>query len=228
MNITLPHGTAIVSGIVGILGVVAAFNPVLIAPFLATATVAKITGATAAAGALLAAYHAATHTTAVAPNSDPVAAATVAAASKQAGFVSLRGLLMLLSAAIVVAALTAPLAGCASLATPQGQAVLQDAVSAAVIGAELKGVQAAQINGIAKVALAADAGASATLSTVAGLVDGQLAKLKLPPADQVAADLVVASLASAISAKVGSNATLAQVQAGVADVLRDVIAATGG
>ena len=122
--------------------------------------------------------------------------------------------------------------GCASvssfLASPTGTEVVAASVDVAVATAEAKGVSAAQINGIAHKALAADSGAGATLAAVSGVVQTELAALKLSPGDQAAADILVPALSAAIQAKVGSNATLATAQADVAVVLNAVIEATGG
>ncbi len=126
----------------------------------------------------------------------------------------------------------ASLAGCASLnsffSTPTGTAVTAAAVDVAVATAEQKGISAARINAVAKAALAADTGVTGTLAAVAGLVEADVAKTTIPAGDKAAVDLLVATLASEITAKVGSNATLAATQAAAAVVLEQVIVATGG
>ena len=94
--------------------------------------------------------------------------------------------------------------------------------------AEAKGISAAQINSIAKQALAADSGATATLAELAALVNAQLAKLTLPAADIQAAAIVEGALGAAIDAQVGQNPTAAATQAAAADVLQAIVAATGG
>ena len=98
----------------------------------------------------------------------------------------------------------------------------------AVATAEQKGITAAQINAIAHQALVADSGASATLAAVAGVVNSELAALKLPAGDLAAAQILEAALSVAIAEQIGSNATLANAQAATADVINAVIAATGG
>lgn len=122
--------------------------------------------------------------------------------------------------------------GCAQVTafeqSPTGAAVIQASVDVAVATAETKGISAAQINSIARQALAADQSGAATLATVSALVDKEIADLKLPPADQAAADILLAALSAAVQAKVGSNASLAQAQASAAFVINYVIAATGG
>lgn len=133
---------------------------------------------------------------------------------------------------LMVALGAAGLHGCtqvsAFLGSPTGATVVTDAVNIAVVTAEIKGITAAQINAVAKQALAADSGAAGTLATVAGIVEGELATLKLPAADQAVADVLVSALSAAIQAKVGANATLAAAQADAAVVLQAVITATGG
>jgi len=133
---------------------------------------------------------------------------------------------------LLIVAGFATLAGCASLnsffGTPTGTAVTAAAVDVAVATAEQKGISAAQINAVAKAALAADTGVAGTLAAVAGLVEADVAKTTIPAGDKAAIDILVATLASEITAKVGSNATLAATQAAAAVVLEQVIVATGG
>lgn len=116
----------------------------------------------------------------------------------------------------------------AAITSPAAQPYITAAVDVAVATAETKGVSAAQINSIAKVALAADQGVGATLATISGVVNTQLAKLKLSPGDQAAAAILELALDAAIDAKIGKNPTIAQSQAAAADVLNAVIAASGG
>lgn len=129
---------------------------------------------------------------------------------------------------MVLSALTA----CTTLSnffgSPTGTAVATAAVDVAVATAEQKGVTAAQINSIAKTALAADSGTAATLSAVSSVVNAQLAKLKLPAADLAAAQILEDALAVAIQAQIGANPNVATAQAAIADVLNAAIAATGG
>lgn len=118
---------------------------------------------------------------------------------------------------------------CTTLGTPPDAApYIQAAVDIAVATAETKGVSSVQINRVAKLALAADAGTGATLAAIAQVVNTEIASLNLPPADLAGVQLLEAALTAAIQAKIGSNPDLAKAQAAVAEVLRDVIAATGG
>lgn len=116
----------------------------------------------------------------------------------------------------------------ASVTSPAAQPVILAGAFAAVATAEQHGITAAQVNAIAKKALAADSGTGATLSAVGAVVNAELAKLKLPPADLVAAQLVESSFAAYIQGRVGANPTLAQSQAAVADVLQALVTASGG
>lgn len=121
--------------------------------------------------------------------------------------------------------------GCATiakLATPSAQPYIVVAVDVAVATAESKGVPAAQINAVCKVALAADSGTAATLATVATVVNAEIAKLNLPPADLAAALILEDALSVAIQAQVGANPDVATAQAVVANVLQAAIRATGG
>jgi hypothetical protein len=122
--------------------------------------------------------------------------------------------------------------GCAQVAafeqSPTGATVIQASVDVAVATAEAKGISAAQINSIARQALAADQSGAATLAAVTAVVNADVTALKLPAVDQAAADILLAALSAAVQAKVGSNATLAQAQASAAFVINYVIIATGG
>jgi hypothetical protein len=119
------------------------------------------------------------------------------------------------------------ISGC-FLTKPNAQPYVQAAVLIAVGTAEAKGISAVEINAIAKAALAADTGASATLATITNLINSQIGKLGLPPADMSAAEILEAALAAAIEAKINGNTTVAQTQAAIADVLNYAIADTGG
>jgi len=124
------------------------------------------------------------------------------------------------------------LCGCATLSAiftnPSSAPYITAAVDIAVATAEAKGVNATDINRIAKAALAADTGVTGTLSAISGLINGAIAKLKLPAGDQAAADILEIALSAAIQAKIGTNSTVAQAQAAISDVLNAVIAASGG
>ncbi len=131
---------------------------------------------------------------------------------------------------IALALTLAALSGCATVSawfgSPTGAVVIQAAVDVAVATAEQKGIAAAQINSIAKQALAADAGASTTVAAIGELIETQIAKLNLPAGDQAAAAILITALEAAITAKLAGNASVAQTQAAVATVLNDVIGAT--
>lgn len=114
----------------------------------------------------------------------------------------------------------------AKISAPTSQPYVVAAVDVAVAAAEAKGVSAAQINGIAKQALAADSGTAASLAAISVLVNTQLADLKLPPGDLAAAQILEDALAVAIQAQIGNSASVAQAQAAVAAVLNAVIEAT--
>jgi outer membrane PBP1 activator LpoA protein len=118
--------------------------------------------------------------------------------------------------------------GCATLTAPGNQVYVQAAVDIAVATAETKGVKSTDINRVAKLALAADAGTSATLSTVAAVINAQIGKLNLPPGDLAGVQILEVALSAAIQAKIGDNPTVATTQAAIADVLNAVIAASGG
>jgi len=132
----------------------------------------------------------------------------------------------LLCAVLVGAALP----GCA-LTPAQARAAapfIEAAVDVAVATAEAQGLQAWQINAIAKLALVADQGASASLNAIAAVVNDQLAKLNLPAGDMAAARVLQDALKIAIETKLQADPAAAQFQAAAALVIRDVINATGG
>lgn len=135
-------------------------------------------------------------------------------------------------ATLMTACALMALCACASVqsffGSPASQPVIDAVVLVAVATAESKGVPAAQINKVAKSALAADTGVTGTLAAVSALVDQAISNSGLPAADLAAAKILEVALAAAITAKVGDNANLAAVQADVAVVLNSVIAASGG
>ena len=120
------------------------------------------------------------------------------------------------------------LSSCALFNSPGSQVYIEAAVDIAVATAEAKGVAGADINRIAKLALAADAGTSATLAAISSLVNAQITALKLPAGDQAAAAILEVALSAAIQARIGANPSLASAQAAIADILNYVIAASGG
>lgn len=217
MKLTLPH---IVAYVVGGLTALATLQPT-VAGILQSVLGPYghyVPAGIAAAGALLAFLHD------IAPSAVPAPPA-----SKQAGFVSLRGLVLLVSAAVSIACITAACSTIESfISSPTGATVIAAAVDVAVATAEAKGVSAAEINKIAKAALAADSSTTATLATVSGSINSAVTKAGLPAGDQAAADILEVALSAAIQAKVGSSASVAAAQAAVADVLNPLITATGG
>jgi hypothetical protein len=217
MKLTFPH---IVAYLVGGLVSIAALNPDTVTALLGSKLGGYAAAGIALAGALVAFVHD------IWPSAAPTLPAPV---SKQSGFVTMRGLVLLASAAISIACLTAACSTIESfLGSPSGTVIVTAAADVAVAEAEAKGVKAAQINSIAKAALAADASPTATVSTVASLVSSEITALKLTPLDQAAANILVAALAAEIQAKVGNSTSLAAAQTAVADVLKEVIAASGG
>lgn len=136
------------------------------------------------------------------------------------------------AAAALVLCMGFGLGGCATVeglfASPAAAPVIESVVLIAVGTAESKGITAAEINKVCKIALAADSGTGATLATVAAAVNAELAILNLPAADLAAANILEAALSAAIQAKIGSNADVATTEENVATVLAVAINATGG
>jgi predicted small lipoprotein YifL len=139
---------------------------------------------------------------------------------------------------IAIAAL-ALLAGCTSLGnltTPSGNVLVQVAVDVAVgqvvgTGPTAK-AKAAQISAIAQQALSIDQGSSVTLAALEGAVNAQIAKLNLPPADALAAQVLVQTVESIITQKLTGGATTTPAgtvtptsSVAIALVLQDVITA---
>lgn len=134
---------------------------------------------------------------------------------------------VLLCAFLAATALT----GCATMQkvfSPNAVPYVTAAVDVAVATAESKGVPAAQINSIAKQALAADTGAGASLAAVTALVNAQVAKLNLPAGDLAAVQILEVALTAAVQQQIGQNPNVAVAQADVAQLLSAVISATGG
>jgi hypothetical protein len=225
MKLNFAH---IVSYVTAGLAWLAALNPTFVSgvvgPTLAPYAVATIT----LAGSVLVFLQ---HVGVIPTNPAPAPTVTVAVppASKQAGFISVRGSLLLASAAVMILGLASACSTIEGLiSSPTGATVVTAAADVAVATAESKGISAAQINAIAKTVLAADSGSSATLAALSALVTTQIAAAKLPPGDQAAADILVAALSASIQTKIAGNTSLAAAQAAVAEVLNDVILATGG
>jgi hypothetical protein len=120
------------------------------------------------------------------------------------------------------------LCGCATLTAPSSQIYVTAAADIAVATAEAKGVKGTDINRIAKLALASDAGTSATLSAISTLVNAQVAKLNLPAGDMAGIAILETALAAAIQGQIANNSNVGAAQAAIADVLNAVIAASGG
>lgn len=160
-------------------------------------------------------------------NATPVYKAMVSAALNAAGTAVVK------TAPVVALLLALPfLHACTTVSgwfnSPQAQPVIIAAVDVAVATAEQKGVSATQINDVAKQALVANQSTSATLATVAAVVNQQIAKLNLPAGDLAAVQILEVALAAEIQSRIGTNADLAAARAAVADVLNAVIEATGG
>jgi hypothetical protein len=137
-----------------------------------------------------------------------------------------------ISSAIVMTLVCLTMMACSTLSkltTPAAQPFVQAAVDVAVATAIQKGIPAAQIKSIAQQVLAADSGTTVALGAVQALVLQKIAALKLPPADAVAAQLLVATLNGIIQVQL-SGATAqkitAETQVAIADLFNDVIVAT--
>jgi hypothetical protein len=216
MKLTFPH---VIGYITGALTFLSGLNPALVAALVGPAAAPYAVPIIAGAGAALVFLH-----------DIGVIGSKVAPA-----VTSVAKMLPVLLAVSLAVTVSVSLSACATLATvdstvssPADQPFIQAGALAAVTTAEAKGISAAQINSIAKQALTADSGATATLAALAALVNGQLSKLNMPPAEGQAAAIVEDALEAAISAQVGSNTTLAATQAAAADVLQAIISATGG
>lgn len=120
----------------------------------------------------------------------------------------------------------------AVVTSPAAQVLVTAAVDAAVATAESKGITAAQINGVAKVALTAAGSTGATVATVAAAANAQLGKLNLPPGDLAAAQLLESLIGVEIQARLSADpqaaANVASASTDVSFVLNAVVAATGG
>jgi hypothetical protein len=215
MKLTFPH---VVGYISGGLSFVAGLNPALVAALVGPSAAPYAVPVIAGAGATLVFLH---DIGLIPSNASPAVTGTKA--------------LPVLLALSLALAVCASVSACATLTKadsaatgPAAQPYIQAGALAAVATAEANGISAAQINSIAKQALSADSGATATLAEVAAVVNAQLLKLNLPAADMTAAAFVEGGLEAAINAQVGANPTIAATQAAAADVLKAVISATGG
>lgn len=225
MKLTFPH---IIAYAVAGLTAIATLQPNIAAALQSVLGPAGhlVPAGVALAGALLAFIHD------VAPTAVPASAVTVSpTVNKSAGFISLRGAILLATVAVSVA-FCLNLCACSTvsswLSSPTGIEVDVAAVDVAIAAAEAKGVTAVEINKVAKAALAADAGTPATIGAISTAVNGAISKANLPAADLAAINLIELALSQAITAKIGANPTVAALQTDVASVLSLVITATGG
>jgi hypothetical protein len=125
-----------------------------------------------------------------------------------------------------------------NLATPAANPLIQVAVDVAVaqvVGAPgpAAHAKAQQIASIASTALAVDQGSSVAIGAIQAAVNAQIVKLNLPPADLLAAQVLVQTIDAIIQQKlVGGSATgpagtvTAASTVAIAQILQDVIAAT--
>lgn len=129
---------------------------------------------------------------------------------------------VLLSACSVFSFLESP------AAQPFDQVAVAVGVDALVgVNPALKAPRAAAIKQIALEVQAANTGAVATLATLESVAAAKIQALQLPPGDNAAAQLLVATLSASINAyvtRLGTNAKVGEVQADVGQVLTWVIA----
>lgn len=120
----------------------------------------------------------------------------------------------------------------AVVTSPAAQVLVTAAVDAAVATAESKGITAAQINSVAKVALTAAGSTGATVGTVTAVANAKLATLNLPAGDLAAAQLLESLIGAEIQARLAADPTAAanvgSASTDVSFVLNAVIGATGG
>lgn len=200
--------------------IVSAINPKLLPPQYAFVTAL-------AGGIVTAAHHGYT-----AGQLQAAASAAASALAKPATAAVLT-LALVVGASGLTGCTTAQNAQVQAIATsPAAQVLVTAAVDAAVATAESKGITAAQINGVAKVALAADSGTGATVATVSAAANAELMKLNLPMGDLAAAQLLESLIGAEIQARLAADPTatanVASAQTDVAFVLNAVVAATGG
>lgn len=120
----------------------------------------------------------------------------------------------------------------AVVTSPAAQVLVTAAVDAAIATAESKGITAAQINSVAKVALTAAGSTGATVGTVTAVANAKLATLNLPAGDLAAAQLLESLIGAEIQARLAADPTatanVASASTDVSFVLNAVIGATGG
>lgn len=213
----------ITGGAAGLLLTVSQLSPAAVAAIGGPHAAMLAAAAIPAAGALLNLFHAMGWL----PNSTP-----------QAGTVSLH-LGTVLIAGLLAAGI---LGGCTTLgnfATPAANPLVQVAADVAVAQAVGTGAdahaRAQKIASIANAALAIDTGNSTTLVAVESAVTAQIAKLSLPPADALAAQVLVQTLGGIVTQQLTAGGGAVTTPAGTAKtsttvaialVLNDVIAAT--
>jgi hypothetical protein len=223
MNFNFSHVVGIIGGA---LSAIAGLNPAVVAAVYPPA-VPYAAAAIAAASALLALGHAV-----MTKPKAPTASVVVPEGATATVITKVTPDATKVVPVLIAFMLAVSLTGCASLksffGSPTGQAVAVAAVDVAVATAEQKGVNPVDINRIAKLALAADSGVSGTLAALSQLVNAEIAKLNLPAGDLAAVQVLEIALTAAIQSKLQGNVDLATAQATVAQVLNEVIAATGG
>jgi hypothetical protein len=142
-------------------------------------------------------------------------------------------------ALVCAAALAALICGCSTLSnltTPAANPLIQVAVDVAVAQVVGTGAsahaQAQKISSIAQQALALDNGSSVAITAIESAVNAQIAKLNLPPADALAANVLVQTVETLITQKLGGGSTTttagtvtSTTNVAIALVLNDVIQA---
>jgi len=118
------------------------------------------------------------------------------------------------------------------LVTPNAQLVTQAAVYVAVgaaVGTDPLAAKskALKIKMIATELFALDSGQSVALSALETAVSAKIASLNLPPPDLLAAELLVSTLATLVTNQTQAGAAASSAQVAIAQVLQDVIMATG-
>lgn len=222
MNHSFAHVVSYVTGGLGAaIGFVAHLDPALITAVVGASAAPYVGPAIVLAGALVNAAHGFGLV-----GSKP-AAVSVSPTVKALAVLGLAGLLSATTAGL--------LTGCATVAkvdaavtSPAAQPTITLVAEGAVLAAEAKGVSAAQINVIAKAALAADSGVTASLGAVDTAVNAAAEKANLPTQYWPLIQLFENAVTETVASKVGNNATVAATQAAVADVLNAIIAASGG
>ncbi len=146
--------------------------------------------------------------------------------------------LALLATSVIATALICACTTLGNLATPAANPLIQVAVDVAV--AQVIGTpgpaahaKALQIASIAKTALAVDQGSSVAIGAIQAAVNAEIVKLNLPPADLLAAQVLVQTIDAIIQQKLSTGSTTTPAgtvtpatTVAIAQILNDVIAAT--